>query len=374
MSERQLWVRACVGSVVVHALFALGASLLPDGSRAGGATQQDELFTPGAVIPIEISAPVASLAVDEPASLPRTESEELPARAPEEQPPSDSPTPDAGTKAPPEPSEANPSESQAPGLALAGLRDNATASATVGSVGPDVDPSALGGSRVIYEQGVQNPGVGGGTVQGPSAPQKTGNDFTFVREGNKRVYRDPSGRFVATLRSDGRVDFRNKGAKASWTQIGLSDPGTLLSKASGEDPYARLKARLLRATFDMRLGMAQKFQLKQLDKRVARLEKDLGKLWADERRDYAKKRELLFQRWDECDEPDDLEAVDLPGFAEADTSTLDEARQKAATKARKTILKFIRKNAPKGSPQAYTPGEIADMNARRESKQPFKPY
>ena len=38
------------------------------------------------------------------------------------------------------------------------------------------------------------------------------------------------------------------------------------------------------------------------------------------------------------------------------------------------IEKFIRSNAPKGTDEAFTAAELADMNRRRVSKQAFKPY
>jgi hypothetical protein len=125
----------------------------------------------------------------------------------------------------------------------------------------------------------------------------------------------------------------------------------------------------------MRLEMAVGFQKKQLDKRLSRLDGELGKIWADERRDLGDRKELIFQRWDECDEPDESAAGGaLPGFGAVDNSELDDARVSAAVSARSRILKFIRKHAPQGSPEAFTAAEIADMNRRRVSKQTFAPY
>lgn len=37
-------------------------------------------------------------------------------------------------------------------------------------------------------------------------------------------------------------------------------------------------------------------------------------------------------------------------------------------------LKFIREHAPKGSAEAFTAAELADMNRRRVSKEKFSPY
>jgi hypothetical protein len=365
------WTRAAFGSLVFHVGLVIASMVLPDGSRNAGAAKRDELFTPGAVIPIEALPMVARAEPSGRPSSPNQDDES--AKAPLDQSPSSTPSPSKGAARPPEPQQAESQPSQTPGLSLHGLREGATA-ATTGS-GVVVDPSLLSGSREAYEESVIHPGVGEGAVQGPAAPSK-GPDYTFAREKDKLVYRDPHGRFVATLRSDGRVDFRNKGAKASWTQIGIGGAGDLISAAAGDDPYARIKAKLLEATFEMRLGMAVKFQKGQIDKRLARLGGELDKIWADERRDLSTRKDLLFQRWDECDEPEEASSgtAELPGFGPVENSELDDARQDAGSSARRMIEKFIREHAPKGSAEAFTAAEIAEMNRRRESKQKFSPY
>jgi hypothetical protein len=365
------WTRAAIGSLVFHVGLVIASMVLPDGSRNAGAATRDELFTPGAVIPIEALPMVARAEPSGRPSFPNNV-DDAPAKAPLDQSPSSIPSPSKGAERPPAPQQAESEPSQAPGLSLHGLRDGARAAAT-GS-GVLVDPSMLNGSREAYEHSIINPGVGDGAVQGPTAPQR--DDYSFAREKGKLIYRDPHGRFVATLRSDGRVDFRNKGAKATWTQIGIGGAGDLISAAAGDDPYARLKAKLLEATFEMRLGMAVKFQKQQIDKRLARLGGELDKIWADERRDLSARKELLFQRWDECDEPEEVASptAELPGFGAVESSELDEARQDAGTNARRLIEKFIREHAPKGSAEAFTAAEISEMNRRRASKQKFSPY
>lgn len=368
-----MWTRAVIGSLVFHVGLVIASMVMPDGWRHAGAPTRDELFTPGAVIPIE-ALPMTAHAepIGRPSPPPRID-DDSPAKAPLDQSPSSTPTPrHDGAERPPTPEQAESEPNQAPGLSLHGLRDGARA-ATTGSV--LVDPSLLAGSREAYESSISTPGVGDGAMQGPAAPSR-GADYAFAREKGKLVYRDPHGRFVATLRSDGRVDFRNKGAKASWTQIGLGGPGDLIAAAAGQDPYARIKAKLLEATFEMRLGMAVTFQKQQINKRLSRLGGELDKIWADDRRDLGSRKELLFQRWDECDEPEAVASptAELPGFGTVETSELDEARQDAAGSARRLIETFIREHAPKGSAEAFTAAEIADMNRRRASKQKFSPY
>jgi hypothetical protein len=363
-----------VSSVAFHIALVVVASLLPKGGSSGGAAR-DQLFTPGAVIPIE--AVETAVARAEPSRDPigpaPSRDPESPAKAPVDHPKSSNPEPSSGAARPPEPTEAHAEPNEAPGLSLHGLRDHARASVGSAGKGVVVDPSLLQGSRELYESSIPEE-EDGGAIQGP-APAPSGKDFAFSKEKGKLIYRDPAGRFVATLNPDGRVNFRNKGAKATWTNIGMAGPGDILSAAAGQDPYARLKAALLKATFDMRLGMAIDFQKRQLDKRLSRLDGELDKIWADERRDLPSRKELLFQRWDECDEPEDAAATaELPGFGAVENSELDDARQDAAASARKRILKFIREHAPKGSGEAFTAAELADMNRRRASKQKFDPY
>lgn len=377
-SSGSVWGWAATASVACHIGLVVIASMLPDNGRSGGAGERDRLFTPGAVIPIETveRAVVRAEPIRDPLwPAPAAAAEpELPAKAPLDHPQSSNPQPSSGSNPPPQPTEAHAEPNAAPGLSLHGLRDNARAS-TAGSGQVVVDPSLLHGSREVFEDSMAD--AAEAAVQGPAPAPASGQDYAFSKENGKLVYRDPAGRFVATLNPDGRVNFRNKGAKATWTNIGMAGPGDLISAAAGEDPYARLKAKLLKATFEMRLGMAIDFQKRQLDKRLSRLEGELDKIWADSRRELSARKELLFQRWDECDEPDDEVAdgqAELPGFGAVESSELDEARHGAAASARKRILKFIREHAPKGSAEAFTAAEIADMNRRRASKQEFDPY
>lgn len=363
------WAMAC--SVACHIGLAAAAAMLPEGGRSGGAGERERLYTPGAVIPIETVERAVALAEPIPDSRPGAAAvdPELPAKAPLERPESSRPEPSSGAAPPPLPTQAEPHD--APGLLLHGLRDGAR-SATIGAGKVVVDPSLLHGSREIYEDSARD--AAEAAVQGPT-PAPRGQDYAFSNENGKLIYRDPAGRFVATLTPDGRVNFRNKGAKATWTNIGMAGPGDVLSAAAGEDPYARLKAALLKGTFEMRLRMAIDFHKRQIDKRLKRLDGELDKIWTDERRELAARKELLFQRWDECDEPDAIaSAADLPGFGAVENSELDEARHGAAASARKRILKFIRERAPKGSGEAFTSAELADMNRRRASKQKFDPY
>jgi hypothetical protein len=367
------WSVALVGSGVGHLALALALSMMPDNqARRGGGARRDELFTPGAVVPIETTS---VMAMPTPRDRPRLPTET--AKAPFDEPKSSQPSAEGSTgprSTSPTPNDDEAPPNQNPGL-LSGARDKSSGSMVTSPGKVVVDPAMLGGSRGAYQESAADTEFAAGEVQGPS-PAPAG-DLSFTRDKGKLMYRDPGGRFVATLRSDGRVDFKNKAGKISWTDNAIGDPEALIRMAAGEDPYARAKAKLLEATFDLRLGMAVSFQKKQIDKRLDRLDGELSKIWTDERRDLAARKELIFQRWDECDEPDEVvdeEGAELPGFGKVQNSELDQARRDAAIDARKTIEKFIRKNAPPGSEEAFTASELAAMNKRRVSKQEFDPY
>ncbi len=365
------WTVALVGSGVGHVALAVVLSMMPQSeSRRGGGSRRDQLFTPGAVVPIQTTAVTVM-----PTERPRFPTE--PAAAPIDDAKSTNPAPDGSgqPRGGPRPSSAPESQPTTPGM-LSGARDKTSgATITGGSSGVVVDPALLSGSRDAFEGSVGDPGVGNGEVQGPAEPAKS--ELAFTRDKGKLVYKDPGGRFVATLRSDGRVDFKNKSGKITWTDNAIGDPDALIRMAAGEDPYARAKAELLKATFDLRLGMAIAFQKKQIDKRLERLDGELDKIWTDERRDLAARKELIFQRWDECEEASensDAASVELPGFGTVQDSDLDKTRNEAATDARERIVKFVRKHAPKGSAEQFTAAELADMNGRRVSKEKFAPY
>lgn len=365
------WTVALVGSGVGHVALAVVLSMMPQSeSRRGGGSRRDQLFTPGAVVPIQTTAVTVM-----PTERPRVPTE--PAAAPIDDAKSTNPAPDGSgqPRGGPRPSSDPESQPTTPGM-LSGARDKTSgATITGGSSGVVVDPALLSGSRDAFEGSVGDPGVGNGKVQGPAEPAKS--ELAFTRDKGKLVYKDPGGRFVATLRSDGRVDFKNKNGKITWTDNAIGDPDALIRMAAGEDPYARAKAELLKATFDLRLGMAIAFQKKQIDKRLERLDGELDKIWTDERRDLAARKELIFQRWDECEEASessDAASVELPGFGTVQDSDLDKTRNEAATDARERIVKFVRKHAPKGSAEQFTAAELADMNGRRVSKEKFAPY
>lgn len=129
-----------------------------------------------------------------------------------------------------------------------------------------------------------------------------------------------------------------------------------LMRRSGMDPYAARKARFLDQTRDARAAMRAQARREDLRDALAELPDLLDAVWRDPGRTVAERRELMFLLWDECAEKGSDELVT------------------ASRTARATILGFIRRTLPPGSPDAYTAAELDALNAARKSTQQFAPY
>jgi hypothetical protein len=245
-----------------------------------------------------------------------------------------------------------------------------------------VDPDLLRGSAALYAASVPR-----GEVEGPRRPPGTdapSDDYDFVREGGEWIYRDPGDKFVATLQPDGGVEFRNKLVDVSVeAEPGLGgngerfvtvkveyDPIGVARLSVGRDPSPRVKAKLLAATFEMRMEVATKYHKQRLLDQLGEIQDELDGIWDRSGLSAAERRRLLFELWDDCDEPEG----EIPGFESADASALDESRRAYAKAARAKIIRFIRSVAPEGGVDAYTQEELAALNSRRVSTQRFAPY
>ena len=69
---------------------------------------------------------------------------------------------------------------------------------------------------------------------------------------------------------------------------------------------------------------------------------------------------MLFQLWDECEEPRN-ELDDRP-------------EAKAGQRVRGHIIRFVRERLPAGSPEAFGLEELRRLNASRSSTKSFAPY
>lgn len=325
------------------------------------------------------------------AELPRPEPEpppdeepatdELPIPAPPSEPAEPTGRP-KGPSAPTEPEAptepvgpAVPTEPSTGAVSLLGLRDGSRAAGPSGSLRPALPPPPVGHGRVTQRVGAQGPPT---AAFGDGTPRSLAEAGFRPRRNGSHVFRDPTGRFTATVGADGRVKFRDMpvavrrdpitGAPQGIAMAGLAEG---LRAASGQELYNEDKKRLLEQTFELRLQLAVSFAQDKIDRRLKSLYRELLEDWNDTSRSEAERREHLFERWDECEEG---LPVTMPGFADAQSSELDDLRRSAGAQARETIERFVRRQLPAGSPQAYTDEELRRLNAARRSRARFAPY
>jgi hypothetical protein len=228
---------------------------------------------------------------------------------------------------------------------------------------------------------------------GPASPDNPAAlGMRRMRDGTV-LYIDSARRFSASFNDDGTVrifNHRGRDQHGRWmplatrwelrqkglTAIGLSGPIEWLlwlqHRLGGPELHASAKTAFMARTAEVRTQMRIAWTLRLLDDRFNFLNRELTDLWTAPGREAAARRELLFQRWDECDE---AFAVSPEGESiEKAASAIDTARAETAEKARRLIESFIRRQLPRGSASGYTKAELSDMNRRRRSKQAFEPY
>ncbi|MBK9031482.1 MAG: hypothetical protein IPL61_09130 [Myxococcales bacterium] len=127
-------------------------------------------------------------------------------------------------------------------------------------------------------------------------------------------------------------------------------------RKGGIDPYASAKRDFLERTRAERLELRAADEARQLKGALATARAHAARAWARADLDAAARRIALFELWDDA-------AEDGPPALVA-----------AGDAARLGVLGFIRSHLPAGSPDAFTAAELATLNARRLSKQPFAPY
>lgn len=380
------WAPWLVSGALHLAVLAWWASLPEPARRVGGSELE--------LRPIELVELPPAIAEEPMPSEPATAEEPtLNPAEPEPPPPVEPDEPSSGSRRPRGPTTptepATPTEPIEPtgpdvpteppstgGVSLLGLRGGSrTAGAATGSLRPELSPPAVGTGRVARQVGSQRPAA---SVFDDGKPRTLEEAGFRTRRNGKRVFRDDTGRFTATLLPDGRIKFRDMPVAVSRDPLtgaakGIGMPGLAegLRAASGIELYQQEKKRLLEATFELRLQLAISFAQDKLDRRLQSLYRELLDSWTDASNSEAERREALFRRWDECEEG---LPVALPGFADADTSELDDMRRSAGAQARETIERFVRRQLPEGSPQAFTAEELRRLNASRRSRARFAPY
>ncbi len=165
--------------------------------------------------------------------------------------------------------------------------------------------------------------------------------------------------FDARVRRDGSVTIEDKSPSTALNGIGISttfDITDMIMRAIGNDPYAYEKLKLLDETREARAEMARADRGVRLHDALARLPRDLGRIWAYTAWSEAERRRILFRLWDEVAEDGDDELLH------------------AGAQVRATIAAFIRRNLPAEGPSAYTAEELERLNGTRQSRARFDPY
>ncbi|MEM9462796.1 MAG: hypothetical protein AAGF11_52130 [Myxococcota bacterium] len=375
VDERRRWVPWLV-SAGVHGLLLAWWASLPSPSREDEPAVPElrpvELVElPPSLRAVEPVVPPNEAAIPEPETKPETEPEPNPVERARPARRASSPQSQADPTSP-SPSTDDDDPAPAPGgIALLGLRGRSQPPSSGRRLGPVLRPQLpppagggpIGGGPVVRKVGAEGPAT---SPQRDGPPRSLAEAGFRKRRSGKMVYRDAQSGFVATLLPDGRLKFRETVTPSSMP--GLAEA---LRSASGQELYIQQKKRLLEQTFELRLQMAVSFASDKIDRRLASLYRELLEQWSRTSKSEAERRVALFERWDECEEG---LAVRLRGFEGVNSSELDQKRRAAGQQARQTIERFIRRQLPSGSPQAYTAEELRRLNARRHSRARFAPY
>jgi len=167
-------------------------------------------------------------------------------------------------------------------------------------------------------------------------------------EGLESWYADPYGRATADERAIETHTVTIVGGGFDLTDWAM--------RHAGQDPYSYRKAAFLERTRDERAQMSATEERENIRDSLAALPEFLGRVWDYTPWSKAKRRQVLFELWDECAE-------------EGSPAVLQ-----ASKTARATIVAFIRRELPDGHADAYTTEELRTLNATRKSEIPFEPY
>jgi hypothetical protein len=138
-----------------------------------------------------------------------------------------------------------------------------------------------------------------------------------------------------------------KRARDRWNAGGVGVHGSadlsayLYRKLAHADPYASRKLRLLDDTRAERIERGEQFRAEQAARSAELMQKTLEQLWASTP-DPVARRAALHDLWADCADDD------------------------AGARARSMVIGWIRAKLPPGSPDAYTPEELARLG--------FDPY
>jgi hypothetical protein len=174
-------------------------------------------------------------------------------------------------------------------------------------------------------------------------------------------YRGARPGFRFRIAPDGAISFDDRGAVEvsalqPFGELAAFDLTDAVIRLQGGDPYSYDKALVAALTRPMREAMTDAERVQRLRRALAAWPAHLAQLWGTRALDARARRALLFRLWDEL--------IETGATPEAD----------AAAQARAMVLRFIRLRLPAGGVDAYTAGELAELNARRRSRAAFAPY
>lgn len=229
----------------------------------------------------------------------------------------------------------------------------------------------------------------------PTGREETATSLGLVRrDDGSYLYVDPGKRFRMVIKPDGRVQFADRwkrpddadsqhgeccGAPPEGALVainpffGIAVPGTLewAMKARELDPRVAAKASVLRDTERFRTKLTVAWYRQNIAYRLRSLRGELDQTWEDDAIPVARRKAILFERWDECEDRLGTSRAGIPADA---IPQLDEERRRAADEARRIIIGFILDRVPAGHEHAFSATELARLNARRRSVIPFTPY
>jgi hypothetical protein len=177
------------------------------------------------------------------------------------------------------------------------------------------------------------------------------------RKDGSYVYRGHA--FSAQIRPDGTIVFSDRDG-INFDQLGTSDAQSLGARFSfdltdgayrrrGADPYQAERDYVLRGSEELRDKLAAEHRVHEGERALLRLTGRLERTWTSGR-DAPARRRALFKLWDDCSDDD------------------------VGARARAAILAFVVDRLPAGSAEAFTPEELDQLNAKRRSRDPFRPY
>ena len=166
-------------------------------------------------------------------------------------------------------------------------------------------------------------------------------------------YKAEHDQWVAHVDAGGHVKFDDK-PNLQWHGLtGTFDATDALMRSHGNDPYASQKLQFLDATRDERAAIGKRQSREQLSHSSRLAYESLRWIWS-QTRDAKERKQAAFELWDDCAESGDADLVD------------------GGQAARKMIVGFIQTHLV--GTDAYTPAELAELNAHKTSTATFAPY